>query len=127
MTTRAATGSGIVPYQAYSDKAKCPAPQACTVTFPAITGTGVFIQHVSCVFEIKTGADVAYAEIESDGQSGFNMLSTNKLTAAGGGFLYAANAQTDLFIDAGAAAQIVIVATGKKMTGMVCTISGFHV
>jgi hypothetical protein len=109
-------------------KAKCPTAKVCVLEFPAVAGSGVFIERVSCVISIKTGGILAFTVLSISGQSGFNAFGTSKTTGfEGDADFYTANAQTDLFVDVGQSPTITISSAQKAIEEDSCTISGFHI
>lgn len=125
-SARVAAGSGVVPYQEFSNKIKCVLANECEVIFPAIADSGVFIQRVSCIYGIKTGGVPTITFVGIDQQSPFNTLTTNKISTTTDDTLFDANGQTNLFVDVGQKPLILLTSSQKKITGVECTISGFH-
>jgi hypothetical protein len=125
---RVAAGSGIVPYQAYSDKPKCQLSTTCIITFPAVTNSGAIVQRVSCAFAIKTGGSFALSFLTISGQTAFNILSANKSAAlTSGGVIYTIDQATNLFVDTAQQPEVTISSLDKGIKDLACTITGVYI
>lgn len=127
ISARVAAGSGTVPYQEYSNKAKCPIASTCLLTFPAIAKSGVFVQRVSCVFGITTGGSLTFALLTIQEQPAFNTLSPNKAYAADRAEIYTEDGSTNLFVDVGQRPEISVSSSGTAVNELTCTLSGIHI
>lgn len=110
-------------YQDFSQKPKC-AADICVLTFSAVNAD-VLIQHISCVFGVKTGSTAEFASLgTTGGQKGFNVFSPSKLYAVTGAEFYFSNAQAYFFVAGGQHPTITVASSKESVKDLQCTVSG---
>jgi hypothetical protein len=100
----------------------------CGISFPATTATETHITSLSCIFVLPVGTTIGYAQV---GTQNFNPRSFVQPFYYGPAFepglsIYGINATTNLFVSKGDIPIAVVTSNGGPVTGMECTISGYH-
>lgn len=115
------------PYQQGSTEADCTNSGFCEVTFPATTDADTVVTAISCLFALPQGAAISYATFGPDDNLKFYIqpfyYGFSNLT----GFnTYGINAQVNLFIKKGEIPAAAVNSVGGAVSGLECTISGYH-
>jgi hypothetical protein len=115
------------PYIQTASNVSCTPDANCKIVFPTATAPETLVQHVSCQYNLVTGAVTIDALAINNTTGDQNNLEVfNYANGGGDSIVRGINANTYLFLQTGESAAVVIVPHGGAVKPLSCTVSGYH-